>query len=207
MIWIWILAGFLGFLILLLSLKTRFSGRAAPAGITLELHIPGYSFHYNSSTKSGQHKTSKAEKPKPSIRIETGKKKNNESAPKQRATNVNLRTFSPSLIKLIISRIFKLIRRIFRSIHAENICVRLTIATDDPMTTAMLYGALQPAVMFNNSQRKIDINVDFERQTPDYDVQWELTVRPIVWIWVFISWLATLPWLRIWRLYKETRRN
>lgn len=120
------------------------------------------------------------------------------------------RVFRPpaDLILILIKRLFRLLKRLFGSIHADQIRLKAIVATPDPMWTGTLFGALQPIRAFHNPpKREFDFEIDFTRESPLVFAEWSFSSRPIVWVWIFLSWGAALPWRRIWSVYRASRKD
>ncbi len=206
MIWLGILAALIILPFLLMIPKVHCGGSGSRAGFHLFFRVLGFKVKFDPASM-----TSQAELPQGKIASNVTNRRtwlyeriSAEVKSRQRAANAsptqgNSRNRLP-LLKLIIPKLFKLLKRLLASISADEIYVELIVATEDPMSTAVLYGALQPVTMFNSPRRTFRIGVDFERESPDFDLRWSFSARPIVWLWIFVTWTMTLPLLRIWRM-------
>ncbi len=207
MIWLWIISGVLLLPLLILLPKVHFSGNGSPAGFFFRLKAIGLRAEYITSTGaiSGRLLWFKIKRPSNSFRgsILQQTLKKAQQAPAVTPLKSKKSSGNYSNLRLSIPYVFRLLKRLLGCIHADEITVELTIATEDPMTTAILFGALQPVSLLNTPRRTFAIGVDFERSSPDYNLSWSFSIRPIVCGWVIITWAMTLPWRKIWRLYRN----
>jgi hypothetical protein len=204
----WVLLGLALLPVLLLTPRVRFSGSASLDGVSLLLQGLGFRIRFDSKSKQVRGRILGA-RVSPSLATQrdaspTAPVKEPEPVAEHPGVSPKL---DKALIFDLVKRVYRLMRRLLRSVKAELIEVNLTVASSDPMNTAVVYGALQPVVMFNNPRRRFVIGVDFESEKPRFIARWKLAARPIAWIWIFFTWGVGLPWRRLWRLYRESRES
>jgi len=209
-IWWGILAAVLLLPFLMMVPKIHFSGNGSRNGFVFKLKALGVRLEYgttsremrgrflwfkfrNANSTSGESVFQRVSQEVTSRRKVTPS--TSSTSPKKPSNNL-------AILKLILPNLFKLLKRLLGSIHADEIYAELIVATSDPMTTAVLYGALQPVSMFDTDRRTFRVGVDFERESPDFDLRWSFSVRPIVVLLIVVTWLLTLPWRKIWKLWK-----
>lgn len=205
MIWVGIALAFFILLFLIITVpRIRFSGRYNEQGLRIELRalltrlvydstigvVAGrvffVSFHGGGETDVGQAKEPRNVKWDVSI----------EAPPRNRP--------NARFILRLAGRILSLLKKLLKSIHTDYLYARLVVATSDPMTTAVIFGALQPVSMLNRiPARRFTLDVDFERSQSYGNAEWSFSVRPIVWIVIVGWWMIGLPWREI---YREFRR-
>jgi len=207
--WLWIAAAVVVLPAMLLFPKVYFSGSGSPAGFYFRLKAIGLWIEFDSINQAIRGRFLGFKIATPSKVIKNGTLfsqvlEKSQSATPADPTSRKKRSFGNlAVIRLIIPKILTLLKRLLGSIHIDVLSVELVVATEDPMTTAIMFGALQPVALWNTPRRTFTIGVDFERASPLYDLKWSFSARPIVWIWLVITWGFGLPWRRIWRHYRK----
>jgi hypothetical protein len=111
-----------------------------------------------------------------------------------------------SLLVALAKRLLTLNRRLLKSIRADYIHVELTIATPDPLWTGVLFGVLQPVAVFDNPPtRTFQVGADFEHESPQASAEWSFSTRPFRCLWVVGVWLISLPWGKLYRIYRQRK--
>jgi len=205
-IWLAIGSVLLLLLVIPLCLKVHFSGSASNAGFNFLIKAPGLRIRYDSVSdttkqrflwKSARTEAKTAGSAPVPEQTPSPKRKITLSLPKKKSKR---EANQLALVKLLAPRLWKLMKRLFGAIHADQILAKIIVATDDPMTTAILYGALQPVAAFNSPTRTFLIEADFEKTSFGFELHWSFWARPIVWLWIISTWLLGLPLLRIYRM-------
>lgn len=189
--------------------KIHFSGNGSRNGFVFKLKSLGVRVEYESTTgetrgrflwlKYRVAESAKGESVFQRVSQEVTSRRKatpSDSSPTPKKSSNNL-----AILRLVLPQLFKLLKRLLGSISADEIYAELIVATSDPMTTAVLYGALQPVSMFDTARRTFRVGVDFERESPNFNLRWSFSARPIVWLWIFSTWSFTLPWRKIWKLW------
>lgn len=202
---IWALAA-VGLLILtsiaLLVPRVRFSGRGSPEGINLLLSGVGFRIAYDSPGRvlSGRFLF---------FRIRAGVRQPvKKVAPSAPAGVTRLAMFGATDLGLMMELTkagIRLAGRLLSLVRADYFRADILAATPDPLSTGVLFGALQPLTAFNGPRRMIHLLVDFERDAPRLDLEWSFSARPMWWLWAIGRVSFGLPWGMIWKKIRYKR--
>ena len=140
------------------------------------------------------------------IRIGSRKSDSQREQKRRRGNSVLLRDWS--LIGTILRRGLRGVKRLFKAFRLERWQSHLTIATPDPMITAMVYGSLTPLLALNAMPKTcLTIQPDFTAAKPQLYFDGAFSFRPLTLIWVLAATMIGMPWIRIIKSYREQRRR
>ena len=115
---------------------------------------------------------------------------------------------------LIIRAVYfvvNIVKRMIKATRCEQLTAHLVVATPDPMMTGVVFGALAPlSALSRLPQRKLTFQIDFQSDYPRGDLLFVFSLRPIVPMYIMLSEMIRLPWVRIVRIawkYWRSRRN
>ena len=226
MTWLlWTLAFLLVLPIILLIPRVRFSGSAYPGHLELSLSGVGFRISYDFrngfdgwilffrlkkfasqvvDSVSSFSTTKKAEKAKSDSQPPTSDK----SSPADREPKSTRNPIPRDLAILLLKRLLQLVKRLLGSIQTDYLRVNLTVATPDPMWTGIVFGLVQPVMIWNEPpKREFNLLISFERETPVIEAEWSFSSRPIVVIWILLTWGMKLPWRHILRERRKKKEG
>ncbi|MDP8228178.1 MAG: hypothetical protein P9M15_01850 [Candidatus Electryoneaceae bacterium] len=112
------------------------------------------------------------------------------------------RTLFQDLIKFVVSSA----KRFISALQIEYLSLEMLVATPDPMTTGILFGALVPLTALNRPPRRtLNFQIDFQQDYPSFDISCVISIRPTRLIYIAVAELLHLPWRRMWKTYRKIR--
>jgi len=98
--------------------------------------------------------------------------------------------------------------RLIKTPHLDRLKAEIDVATPDPALTGVLYGAVyQLRALHSPPGRVIIVRSDFESDRPEIDLSCRLSISPVVVIFESFYIIIRLPWLRIYKVYREIRKR
>jgi len=229
-IWLlWALALLIILPVALLIPRVRFSGSASPGEFSLMLRGIGFRIHYDLGQGFGGRflffrfketpKDSASEpvqskprisfsRPKPSLEPQAEGSKTASTSKTKIDITVERKPLDRGLALLLIKRLLKLVWRLLKGVRTDYIRATVTVATPDPMWTGIVFGALQPMMIWNAPpKRGFNLLINFKRESPVIEAEWSFSARPIRIIGILLVWGAGLPWKRLWALRKRRKKK
>ncbi len=113
-----------------------------------------------------------------------------------------------ALILTIFRRLVSSLVRLIKMPRFDRLKAEIDIATPDPALTGILYGvAYQLRALHNPPGRVIVVRSDFESDKPGFDLSCRLSISPVIVIFESFYIIIRLPWLRIYKVYREIKKQ
>ena len=98
-----------------------------------------------------------------------------------------------------------------KKIRTDYLRLNLEFGAEDPATTGIVYGILQPLRIMNNNRIQFVTIPDFEEERIEADFSCSFSIVPIQIVMVIVKETFKFPWVRLvrlsWKLYKQKKNK